>query len=37
MAVTEKPEVTEVLGDGLQGDRIKSGPSALAPYDAKRG
>jgi NADH-quinone oxidoreductase subunit B len=33
----EGPLVTRVQGDGLQGDRIKSGPSALAPYDADTG
>jgi NADH-quinone oxidoreductase subunit B len=33
----ERPLVTEVQGDGLQGDRIKSGPSSLAPFDAHSG
>ncbi|MEY8838638.1 NADH-quinone oxidoreductase subunit B, partial [Cribrihabitans sp. XS_ASV171] len=28
----DKPMVTEVQGDGLQSPRVKSGPSALAPY-----
>jgi NADH-quinone oxidoreductase subunit B len=33
----EKPLVTEVLGDGLQGDRIKSAPSVPEVFDAKTG
>ncbi|MFC4668647.1 NuoB/complex I 20 kDa subunit family protein [Seohaeicola nanhaiensis] len=37
MAVTDKPLVTPVQGDGLQSDRIKSGPSELTPFDVDSG
>ncbi|WP_373310557.1 NuoB/complex I 20 kDa subunit family protein [Seohaeicola zhoushanensis] len=37
MAVNETPLVTEVQGSGVQDDRVKSGPSALAAFDADSG
>ncbi len=38
MGVTDdSARVTEVQGDGMQSDRIKSGPSALAAFDQSSG
>ena len=34
MAVSDKPLVTEVLGDGRQSDRIKSGASVPEVFEA---